>query len=1020
MTVFNITARLAASGALSANPQNYCVIRASLTASGALSPGLAQRFSIIAAFTASGAVAAGLSGRFFHTAVLRATVSFAASPFIRSPLTAHATLAASSSVSSRFRGPISARAVLAATAALEDSPPVIFPAIPGSGEPAVTFAWVDPSEVEFDRSHIRIDEHVLAITMTHAEADFPTCDVTIKNPYVGLVGPGRKYWAWLAFERDGIFVPFFFGRLIATPDNIQDEAITLKFMARSRTWLKLKQHVADTLKHDPYDPIFVNVNKRADPDTALEFFSAVWHYDRVPSPNLSGGEVDLQVTTSDILEPEDGFLTFQANEHFYKSFNFTIGQQPLKTVLVRSDVKWTQHGAGRVDIGSGDVACWTGGSIISGWPKAGTQLNGGYTVVGASAFAGTEFASAISRHFTWENRNTTPIDSTGAVHHTGDAMSEDQSWTDYMCGGERIIYQVFSQPGVVDPSGSTTLVPFGTEPTGVNIPLHVQWSETLVCFWNVFTTLVMDYDAARPRHEKLEFSLNADLQPVFTDIHEPASVDTQVLSIPGSDVGLPIVNTKSWYTLFLANDVVPAGTVVVSTPEFVGGPLYAVAINSGGLVGTFEPDWSDVLGDIIIDGTVHWAMIGGDVPTDFATWRDVSDSQVVAGTVIRAQFYLPPPRDIFGHPLPAPPAGTSSFQIAITNGNTEIYSNGLNGIADLHPEWPEPRFSNVLGQTTQDGTVTWLCLGTGNETNAVIDIPLGLNTGARSYFPKDRGQRSIHALINMARAALRMRSRVIKIEFECTIERGLDLTCRKGVQIFDHRLPGGVAFGKITSYQLVMDGDKEEFIAKVTAECSPGFGASGGLASPGSGIIAVPGVGVYALDGYMQPGYQQTTGGTVPVNSGTLPTPTDFSSVGYTRPLDAPADDGLVFPITDAKKLIVDQRWITGRPPGAPEFVANAVLPITSKIVDPRSGTAIETTVLLPVPNGFTPVPIVENVVDNITGLQFTKTTIFYFPVTQYWLELKNLNRPYSTQYDINTTDLIVPEMINLQAEAQP
>lgn len=859
--------------------------------------------------------------------------------------------------------------------------------------PPVTFAWVQATETVFGPEHQRFDEDVVSVVMNHSEGNFPSLNVTIRNRYRGLIGPDQPaFWAWMGYVRDGSIEPFYFGRLIATPDNIQDEFITVKLLARSRVWLKLKQHQADLLRSsEPYDPIFVDANKRADPDVPLEFISGLYHYGRVPEEPLSGGDLDLQVSVSDYLTPEDGYLVFQQSDHFYKSFNYVIGQQPLTTLFMKSDVSWLQTGAGLVNIPTGNVDAWTGGSIISAWPKPGHALQGGYTVASATAFGNAQFGSPQPHRLHWENRSQT--------HEEGDTMSLDASWTTYPCGGELIRYNVFIQPGFVDPGGSSSI---GGDP-GVNIPLHVEWSELLVCFWRVYTTLMLEYAVQRPRHEKLEFKLNSQLQPIFTDIHEPASVDSEVLTRPGADVGLPIINTKSWYTLLLSGATIQAGTYVVSTPEFEGGPLYAVAINSGGTVGSVEPAWSDILGTQITDGSVIWAMVGPTIPTDFPTWRDVSDASVVAGTVIRAQFYLPPPADIWGTQLPAPPAGTQSFQVAITNGSTQIYSNGFSGLADTSPSWPEPRFSAIAGTTTADGTVTWLSLGTGAEANPVIDIPLGLNTGARSFFPKDRGQRSIRALISMARAQLRMRARTIKITFETTIERGLDMSCRKGVIIYDHRLPGGVARGKITSYSFILDGDSQKFSCQCTAECSAGFGVESG-----GGITPVAGDGVYANPGYTNSGYQVMTGAIIPAN----PINDD---VGYTPPLDAPNDDGVVFPVQDPSQLIVTNLWYTGRPPNAPQFVANATFAVSSKYIDPRTGNVTETTQLLPVPNGYTPVTWQQNQ-PTFGGGQAVVTYVRYYPVTQLRLELKNLNRPFASQFNLTMTPLIIPEGINLQA----
>jgi hypothetical protein len=962
--------------------------------------------------------------------------------------------------------------------------------------PPVTFAWVNPTETTFTSAHERMDEAVVDFDMTHSEGNAPTLAVTIKNPYVGLVGSGRKYWVWMSYVRNGTYVPFFFGRLIATPDNIQDEAITLQFLARSRIWLKLKQHISDLLRVDPYDPILVSVDQRADPDTVLQFRSALWHFDRVPTLAHGATAPDLNISISDILEPEDGFLSFAPSDHFYKAFNWKIGQQPLQKVQMRSDVRWTQSGAGFVDIPSGPVTCWTGGSIVSGWPKPGTGLSGGYTVAYATAFSGTEYAVASSHHFHWENLSKT--------HLPGDMMSEEVHWTTYTAAGDLLRYQIFQQVGINIPTlpaswSQDGFMPGPTDP--VNIPLHVSWSEMMVCFWFVSTTLGLEYDVQRPRHEKIQFNLDSSLQPVFTDTHEPASLDTEVVTMPGADVGLPVINVVSWYTLSIGNLYVAPGTYVVSTPEAVGGPYFAVAIG-GGYVGTTEPAWTLVLGQFVTDGSVTWAMVGATIPTDFPTWRDVAGASVSAGLVIRAQFYLPPPHDIFGTPAIAPPAGTSSFQVATNNGTTQIYSNGLNGVADLHPSWPEPHFSSVQGAITSDGSVNWMSLGTGAGINPVLDLPLGLNTGARWFYPLDRGQRTIRALINAARAKLRMRARVIKFDFETTIERGLDMSCRKGVLIYDHRIPGGSAFGKITSYTLSMDGDKAQVICKCTAEASTGFGAVSGFVlpppgssggspppaptSPPSGVTVIPGTGTYALPGYML-NYQQTTGGRVIVTPppsspptpgsgaiGAMPTtgnPLSSSSVasddvGYTPPSSAGViDDGVSFPITNASKLILTQRWITGLPPGAPQYVANAVFTVQALATD-IFGNTTEFTLLLPVPNGYTPVVLQQQFTGFIPpaapvpistpssststiittgqgsvttlpggapvpssgpttptqslaitafGGQSTVTYVYYYPVTQYFLELTNLNKPFANEYFVQTTPLTVPEMVNLQ-----
>ena len=142
--------------------------------------------------------------------------------------------------------------------------------------------------------------------------------------------------------------------------------------------------------------------------------------------------------------------------------------------------------------------------------------------------------------------------------------------------------------------------------------------------------------------------------------------------------------------------------------------------------------------------------------------------------------------------------------------------------------------------------------------------------------------------------------------------------------------------------------------------------------------------------------------------------------VGYTPPIDAPNDDGVTFPVTNPSTLIVDKRWIEGLPPNAPQYIPNATLPITVKSVNARTGAWVETTFLWPVPNGFALLPISVDSTDPRTGNTVTTVTIFSFPVMQFWLELKNLNRPFANQYDITVTDLQVEMMVNFAAASAP
>ena len=72
-------------------------------------------------------------------------------------------------------------------------------ASPGYALPFL-FAWVNADETTFNETMLRNDEEVLEIDMTHDESQVPTLSVTIKNPRVGLLSPGRFQWAWIAYQ----------------------------------------------------------------------------------------------------------------------------------------------------------------------------------------------------------------------------------------------------------------------------------------------------------------------------------------------------------------------------------------------------------------------------------------------------------------------------------------------------------------------------------------------------------------------------------------------------------------------------------------------------------------------------------------------------------------------------------------------------------------------------------------------------------------------------------------------------
>ena len=249
------------------------------------------------------------------------------------------------------------------------------------------FAWSGPSD-PWDVTMLREDELIFAITLTHTEGNFPTLQIDLENPRVGLLAAGRNLWCWLSYTPDPVTTlgfPIFRGRLIGVPQNLFDEVVRLEFVAKPPDYQDQKTAVAATLQVAPYwDPVWLQ-NSIADPDTALEARTQLWHIDRV----------SLAVTTSDIIAGEDGTVDVTAADHFYDGMTITYGQTPLRRVNMTGTVTWDQTGEGTVDLTNPLVAAFraagsplpaplvcslTGDGLLNSWPAPGASIGGGWSM----------------------------------------------------------------------------------------------------------------------------------------------------------------------------------------------------------------------------------------------------------------------------------------------------------------------------------------------------------------------------------------------------------------------------------------------------------------------------------------------------------------------------------------------------------------------------------------------------------------------------------------------------------------
>jgi hypothetical protein len=259
------------------------------------------------------------------------------------------------------------------------------------------------------------------------------------------------------------------------------------------------------------------------------------------------------------------------------------------------------------------------------------------------------------------------------------------------------------------------------------------------------------------------------------------------------------------------------------------------------------------------------------------------------------------------------------------------------------------------------------------------EVPIG-TVLRRSYFSTARGLRSLEYLLLRARAELLHASRAVEITFNCKFERALALSCRKNALLHDRRIPGGSAQGKIIKYSIKLDGTDGVAFGTVTIGCAIGYGGS---------VVAIPGDPTYVEDGYVTNGYQARENQLVPLDAG---------DVGYTVPIDAPNDDGIVFPLQGTA--------------GVKSFQVHGSLSAQSAgidgIITPPQSLVFNLSDYEKLRNRSTEVP---------------KQIETFLKANAIWVEmhLANLNAgPFNDVYNVVVTDLEMPKGIDLEAASTP
>jgi hypothetical protein len=372
------------------------------------------------------------------------------------------------------------------------------------------FAWIDPGETVFGPEHMRWDESVFSFTLKQDEGDPASLTVVVRRPRndagdaIGLLGPGRKIWAWFALDCGPDLIRFR-GRLVGVPTSIFEELVTLEFVARPMDLVAQKAALADALRVLPYyDEVVIDPTRRTDPEVVLEGYSKIWHYDR---------ETHV-LTVSDEITGEDGLVEFdgasEGGKVLYDGLSLNLTSGPLARVDVSAEYTWTQSAQGTVDLTNYLCRNWpdSGPNYITSysltadnWPKAGAGIGDGWVVAAASA--DTPYSLQVKTRISGSKLTVTNPDTTwfGTSSYTT-TFEDTQSYVDAPIG---IGFSELVTSDVIN-VGKNNSYSRSYSATGAFLPLN---------FTTV--TLVAAYTANRQCTEVVTFSLYADVQHVLTD-----------------------------------------------------------------------------------------------------------------------------------------------------------------------------------------------------------------------------------------------------------------------------------------------------------------------------------------------------------------------------------------------------------------------------------------------------------------------------------------------------------------------
>src|SRR5262245_56267022 len=392
------------------------------------------------------------------------------------------------------------------------------------------FAWIDPAEDTFGPEHLRWDEQVFSFDLKQDEGDPASLTIVVRRPRnvagdpIGLLGPGRKIWAWFAFDCGPDLVRFR-GRLVGVPTSLFEELVTLEFVARPIDLVAQKEALAESLRVLPYyDEVVIDESRRNDPEVVLEAYSAIWHYDR---------ETHV-VTVSDEIDGEDGLVEFDgASEDgkvLYDGLALTLTSGPLTRVDVAAEYTWTQQARGSVDLTSYLTKNWPNeagaeaGTVTSfsftadNWPKPGAGIGDGWEVAARTAFAVNDLEVHVKKIGGAAKIKWPESEGGGS---TSWSWEQDDSFLNPVPLGSISFGTIITEQNVN--------VTYGQKPSeilaaaDVTLPfatgMQYRYAEVgcILPLNHTRVTLVAAYTANRQCTERVSFSLYADVQHILSN-----------------------------------------------------------------------------------------------------------------------------------------------------------------------------------------------------------------------------------------------------------------------------------------------------------------------------------------------------------------------------------------------------------------------------------------------------------------------------------------------------------------------